>query len=473
MSAKQREPRSIASQLVFLFTVAAALLLSCGLGVFYVIVVRHAFEEDNAVLADKINGLRETLKKGRADLLAEQIRGSVGTGTWQIRLLDGAGNVIAETPTMNEQLPVDVFPSAKSVASQFTPKKYRREGKMFSLATLRVAAPGQPLILQIAQDRSMDKEFSLEFGALLAVLLALGIVASTIIGAAVARRGLRPLTEMTQAATRIDPSHLNERIGPSRWPPELRPLASAFDAMLERLEDSFTRLSEFSADLAHELRTPIANIRGEAEVALTRPRATSEYRAVVESTVAECERLSRIVDSLLFLARADAAERKVEPALFDGRAAIEKIANYYRTLAEERRITILCAGEGEIRAEPLLFNRALSNLLDNSLRFTPDGGSIAMAITADHGKGMEVSVSDTGAGISAEHLPRVFDRLYRVDPSRSSRGGAGLGLALVESIVHLHGGSAAIASEPGKGTKVTLFFPREPNAELRNESGSA
>ena len=472
MSVKQREPRSIASQLVFLFTLAAAFLLSCGLGIFYVIVVRHAFEEDNAVLADKISGLRETLKKNGAGSLTEQIRSSLGKGTWQIRLLDSAGQIIAQTPSMNEHLPSNVFPSPKSLVWQFAPKKYRHEGKLFSLATVRVAGPEQPLTLQVAQDRSTDEDFNREFGALLAVLVALGIVASTVIGAAVARRGLRPLTEMTQAATRIDPSHLNERIGPSRWPPELRPLASAFDAMLERLEDSFTRLSQFSADLAHELRTPIANIRGEAEVALTRPRETGEYRAVVESTVAECERLSRIVDSLLFLARADAAERKVEPTLFDGRVAIEKIANYYRTLAEERRITILCAGDGEIRAEPLLFNRALSNLLDNSLRFTPDGGSIAMAIAADHGKGMEVSVSDTGSGISAEHLPRVFDRLYRADPSRSSRGGAGLGLALVESIVHLHGGSAAIASEPGKGTKVTLFFPHEPAAVSKSDSVS-
>jgi two-component system heavy metal sensor histidine kinase CusS len=469
MSAKQREPRSIASQLVFLFTIAAAFLLSCGLGIFYVIVVRHAFEEDNAVLADKISGLRETVKKGGADLLAEEIRGNVGGGTWQVRLLDTAGKVVAQTPLMNEYLPAAVFPSATPPAWQFTPQNYRNNGKLFSLATTRMGTP--PIILQVAQDRSTDDEFSREFGALLAILLLLGIVASTAIGAAVARHGLRPLTEMTQAATRIDPSHLHERVAPSRWPRELQPLASAFDAMLERLEDSFTRLSQFSADLAHELRTPIANIRGEAEVALTRPRATGEYRAVVESTVAECERLSRIVDSLLFLARADAAERKVEPILFDGRAAIEKIANYYRTLAEERHVSVLCAGEGEIRAEPLLFNRALSNLLDNSLRFTPDGGSIAMTITDDHGKGMEVSVSDTGPGIPAEHLPRVFDRMYRVDASRSSRGGAGLGLALVKSIVQLHGGLATIASEPGKGTKVTLFFPREP-ALAQSEPGS-
>jgi two-component system, OmpR family, heavy metal sensor histidine kinase CusS len=456
MFAKRPEPRSIASQLVLLFTLAAAFLLTCGLGIFYIIVVRHAFEEDNAVLGDKIAALRGTLKKGDAELLADEIRGTANGGAWQIRLLDATGNVLAQTPSMNEQLPPGVFPAAQSSAWQFAPQNCRRDDKLFSLATTRTGAPAS-LLLQIAQDRSTDEEFSREFGALLALLLALGIVASSFIGIAVTRRGLRPLSEMTQAATRIGPTRLNERVAPARWPRELQPLALAFDDMLGRLEDSFTRLSQFSADLAHELRTPIANIRGEAEVALTRPRATAEYREVIESTVAECERLSAIVDNLLFLARAEAADRKVEPTRFDGRAAIEKIANYYRTLAEERRIKILCAGEGDVLAEPLLFDRALSNLLDNSLRFTSDGGTISIALAPGR-KGMEVSVSDSGAGIPPEHLPRVFDRLYRVDPSRSSHG-AGLGLALVKSIAHLHGGSATIASEFGEGTKVTLVFP--------------
>lgn len=460
MFAKRPEPRSIASQLVLLFTLAAAFLLTCGLGVFSIIVVRHAFEEDNAMLADKILGLRATLKQSGVDSLANEVRRTIPGSAWQVRLLDASGQIVAETPGMSNNLPVDVFPAAASLSGQIEPRNHRRADELLSLASTRADAPGHSLTLQVAQDRTTDREFSREFGVLLAVLLTLGIIASALIGIVVTRRGLRPLAEMTQAATRISPTHLNERVTAAQWPRELQPLAHAFDEMLDRLEDSFTRLSQFSADLAHELRTPIANIRGEAEVALTRPRETTEYREVIESTVAECERLSGIVDNLLFLARAETADRKAERTAIDGRAAIEKIANYYRTLAEERRITILCTGEGEVLAEPLLFNRALGNLLDNSLRFTPDGGTISMTI-ARSTKGTEVRVDDTGTGISAEHLPRVFDRLYRVDASRNSRGGTGLGLALVKSIVHLHGGSAGITSEPGQGTKVTLFFPRK------------
>ena len=459
MSVKRPEPRSIASQLVLLFTLAAVLLLTCGLGIFYLIVVRHAFEEDNAVLADKVFALRNTFKKGGAPLLADEIKTLPADSAWRLRLLDSAGQILAQTPGMNESLSPGVFPSPSGMPWQFLARDYHRAGKLFSLATIQAENQGgAKFTLQMAQDRSGDAEFTREFGALLAVLVALGLLASTAIAFAVTRRGLRPLAEMTDATARIGPNHLNERVAPARWPRELQPLARAFDDMLDRLEDSFTRLSQFSADLAHELRTPIANIRGEAEVALTRPRATAEYREVIESTVAECERLSRIVDSLLFLARAEAKDRKVAAVIFDARAAAEKIATFYRLVSEERGIIIVCQGEGEILAEPSLFDRALSNLLDNSLRFTSEGGTITITITPS-ASGTEVTVADTGTGIAPEHLPRVFHRLYRAESSRSS-GGAGLGLSLVQSILHLHGGSAAVSSEPGRGTTVTLVFPR-------------
>src|SRR4030095_2848768 len=160
------------------------------------------------------------------------------------------------------------------------------------------------------------------------------------------RHGLHPLGEMTRSLERIGPTHLNERVAPAGWPRELRPLAVAFDEMLARLEESFTRLSQFSADLAHELRTPIANIMGEAQVALTRQRTPNEYREVIESTIAECERLSAIVDNLLFVARVDAAREPIERKLFDGRAAVEKLAAFYRTIAEDRHIAINCNGQG-------------------------------------------------------------------------------------------------------------------------------
>ena len=198
---------------------------------------------------------------------------------------------------------------------------------------------------------------------------------------------------------------------------------------------------------------------GEAQVALNTGSALPvEYREIIESNVAECERLSGIVDNLLFVARVDAARESIERKKFDGGAAVEKIAAFYRTLAEDRNVGIHCSGEGEIYADPVLFERAVSNLVDNALRFTPDGGEIKISIMIRDAHS-EITVSDNGCGIAAEHLPRVFDRFYRADPSRSS-GGAGLGLALVKSIVDLHGGTVKVESEVGHGTIVTIIFPK-------------
>jgi len=204
---------------------------------------------------------------------------------------------------------------------------------------------------------------------------------------------------------------------------------------------------------------------GEAQVALTRERSSDEYRSVIESTAAECERLSGIIDNLLFLARAESAEQQIECSLFDGRAALEKIAAFYQASVEDRHINITCSGEGQVSADPLLFNRAVANLVDNALRFTPEVGTIRISIRPTEGS-TEISVSDTGAGIASEHLPHVFDRFYRADPSRSSAG-TGLGLALVKSIVDLHGGSAMIDSKLGHGTTVTLTFPSKAATQTK------
>jgi two-component system heavy metal sensor histidine kinase CusS len=463
MFSKPAEPRSIASQLVILFTLAATLLLCCGLGVLYWIFVQHAFEEDNAVLADKILAVRADLNRaGDPKALNEELKilhGGERAAYW-IRVIDAGGVVVAETPGMNALLPASIFPKTPTQdLSVVKPQDYRTDGKLFSLATTADETGGKPYTIQVAQDRSGDEEFVKEFGTLLVVVLAFGVLASTVIALTVTKKGLRPVAEMTRSLKRIGPKRLHERIPPEGWPRELRPLAIAFDEMLDRLEDSFTRLSQFSADLAHELRTPIANIRGEGEVALTRPRTPEEYREVIESSVGECERLSAIVDNLLFLARAEAAEGHIPRTLFNGRTAVEKIAEFYEPIAEEQHTAIECIGEGDIHADPMLFGRAVSNLVENALRFTPAGGAIQISIAAGPAHA-QVSVKDTGCGIASEHLPRVFDRFYRADSSRSVQG-SGLGLALVKSIMDLHDGSAVVESEVGHGTIVVLTFPNQ------------
>jgi two-component system heavy metal sensor histidine kinase CusS len=457
------KPRSIAWQLIVLFTVATSLLLACGLGVFYAIVVRHAFVEDNAVLADKVAALRADLHESGPNVFAEELKGLRGGehSAYWIRMLDSQSRTYAETPGMDRWLPPEIFSTPQKSASTIGGlQNYRAGAKLFSLVTVNEESDGQGYTLQVAQDRSSDERVERSFAVLFVIVLSGSVLASAFIAIIVTKRGLRPLREMTRSLGRIGPTHLKERMTPADWPRDLQPLAVAFDDMLKRLDDSFTRLSQFSADLAHELRTPIANIMGEGQVALTRDRTAAEYREIIESTIGECERLSGIVDNLLFVARVDAAREPIARKRFDARAAVEKIAAFYQTIADDHHVTISCSGDGQIYADPDLFERAVGNLLDNALRFTPENGAIQIALS-DHDTNFEVAVSDNGCGIAPEHLPRVFDRFYRAESSRGSDG-AGLGLALVKSIVDLHGGSVSIQSELGGGTMVTLTFPAAP-----------
>ncbi|CAG0975615.1 partial serine/threonine-protein kinase RsbW, partial [Geobacteraceae bacterium] len=176
-----------------------------------------------------------------------------------------------------------------------------------------------------------------------------------------------------------------------------------------------------------------------------------------ESSLEEYERLSRLIDNILFLAR---AEQRIEPIPLDAGRELELLQDYYGTLAEEKGIAISCRGGGHILADPLLFQRAVGNLLSNAIRYTPAGGTITITLTRDADGGTRLTVTDTGNGIAPDDLPRVFDRFYRSSEARTlTPDGTGLGLAIVRSIMELHRGSVAISSEPGRGTSVTLHFP--------------
>src|SRR5438034_7956206 len=364
MTRQSARPRSIGFQLILLFTLAAALLMACGLGVFYSIVVRHALAEDNAVLTDKMVALSTDLRENGPEAFARELRiHPAGEHTpYSIRMLDSEGRIVAETPGMDRSIPTQIFPTAREPAEVLPNRhEYRTATKLFSLVAFNEHSNGQTFTLQMAQDRSSDEKVERNFAVLFVAVLSGGVLASGLIATIVTLRGLQPLRQMAQSLGRIGPDHLNERMGSSGWPRELQPLAIAFDEMLKRLDDSFTRLSQFSAGLAHELRTPIANMLGEAQVALTRDRTAAEYRETIESSVAECDRLSRIVDNLLFVARADAAREPIARQWFDARVALVKIAAFYQTVADDHHVAISCIGEGQIYADTDLFERAVGN----------------------------------------------------------------------------------------------------------------
>jgi two-component system heavy metal sensor histidine kinase CusS len=315
--------------------------------------------------------------------------------------------------------------------------------------------------LQVALDRREEDKLLSQFRRRIMPLLAVALVVSALAGYQIARRGLRPILKISDAAGRIRSTTLHERLPAGDFPSELGGLARTFNDMLDRLQEAFDRLSRFSADIAHELRTPISTLRGEVEVALGRPRTPEEYRETLSSFLEEAGRLTRLIESLLFLARAEHPETQVRREPLDLDRELRGVREFYEAAAGEAGVTLEVRVTTPLTADldRTLLQRAVGNLLENSLAHTEKGGSITIAAAREDGK-VRIDVADTGCGIAAEHLPRVFDRLYRVDRSRTAAtGGAGLGLAMVKSIAELHGGTASISSEAGKGTRVTLLLP--------------
>jgi heavy metal sensor kinase len=277
-----------------------------------------------------------------------------------------------------------------------------------------------------------------------------------------ARQALAPVERMVATAEDISATRLDRRIEVANPDDELGRLARTLNGMIERLERSFKEVRQFTADAAHELRTPLAILRNEAEVALRVPRDSEQYRDCLEDMLEEIDHLSNLSEALLFLFRGDAglgASRR-EPLEID--EVIEEIAEHVRVVATEHQqeLTVAASSPCTVLGNPEQLRRLLFNLLDNAIKFTPPGGRIVVRAAGGSGEAVRLVVSDTGIGIAPEHLPRVFDRFYRVDSARSRRsGGNGLGLSICRSIVEAHHGTIELESEPGRGTSVIVTLP--------------
>jgi len=285
-----------------------------------------------------------------------------------------------------------------------------------------------------------------------------GAAAAAGLGCVLARRGLRPLRRMAEDASAVTVSRLATRLDAGQAPSELRVLVDALNDMLARLEDGFQRLSDFSADLAHDFRTPISNLIGQTQVTLGQNRTVQEYESLLESNLEEYERLARMIENMLFLARADHTQVAMNVRELDARAELDKVAEYFEAVAADRDIKLRLSGQGTVRADQTLLRRAVTNLVDNALRHAPAGSAVDIRVAAGSAA-TTIRVGNGGAGIPPEALPHVFGRFYRGDPARSnSSSSAGLGLAIVDTIMRLHGGSVSVRSLPGE-TVLELSFP--------------
>ena len=440
-------------------------------GFLYWVLITTLEQEDEQILNSRLHALNVILQAGNIEALEREIaQENVAFPSSQYltysRILDESGHTLYEAPGMNREIPPTVFPGSGTSAGKA--KEWRSTTNRSYLLLARQTEGGDTGRLkreiQVALDETGEEILVSRYERyLIGVLLAV-ILGAAAIGIITARRGMKPLADLTRTAERITANQLHERIDVAHWPGELVSLARAFDGMLVRLEDSFNRLSQFSADLAHELRTPINNLCGEAEVALSRSREANEYREILASSLEEYGRLSRMIDNLLFLARAEAAQPMITASPIDIHTEIEKIIAFYEALAAEQNVRVTCEGDGTINADPILFRRAISNLLSNALHYTPTGGEIIFSIYCVNG-GIEIICRDSGIGIAQEHLPKIFDRFYRISPSRNAETeGAGLGLAIVNSIVGLHNGKITVQSAIGQGTSVRLFLPHVTRA---------
>jgi two-component system heavy metal sensor histidine kinase CusS len=278
------------------------------------------------------------------------------------------------------------------------------------------------------------------------------------------RRGLAPLRRVTDLAAGISAQRLASRLPTTGLPAELQALATSFNAMLARLDDSFRRLSDYSSDIAHELRTPISNLLTQTQVALSGARSSDEYREILYSSLEEYERMAQMVGDMLYLAQADNGLLQPGLAQVDLAAEAEGLLDYFEAWAEESGVRLQLHGSASVPGDRLMLRRALSNLIANAVRHTPRNGSVDIRLESGAGE-VKISIENPGTEIPAEHLPRLFDRFYRIDPARK-RGddGAGLGLAIVKAIVQAHGGSIAVTCAQGRTTFGITLPParREP-----------
>ncbi|MFN3359550.1 MAG: heavy metal sensor histidine kinase, partial [Pseudomonas sp.] len=314
--------------------------------------------------------------------------------------------------------------------------------------------------LQVTSGRLMTERTAMLASYRLSVYILASIAAIilALVGYLLVHRGLLPLRRLAEHAQGIGVGNLAERLDSHGAPKELLPMIDSFNTMLERLARGFVQLGQVSTDMAHELRTPINNLLGETQVALQQQRSVESYQQLLASNVEELERLARMLDNMLFLARTDPASALRQRQALSAEDELERIADYFEGLAGDRDITIRAEGDGVIWAEPMLLRRALANLCANAIKYAAPSSELMIQAVAQ-ADGIRLRVNNHGETIPTEHLSRLFERFYRVDESRErSAQSNGLGLSIVATIMQLHNGRYSVSSQDGV-TCFELFFP--------------
>ncbi|MGA7925102.1 MAG: ATP-binding protein, partial [Candidatus Sulfotelmatobacter sp.] len=342
---------------------------------------------------------------------------------------------------------------------RFITQRIEVNGRLY---TVRTGVPADQIIATLSLFR--------RYLVMLAPLLLLAAASG---GSWLSRKALSPVDALTRTARSIGGSDLSERLEKLNTGDELQRLSDTLNEMLARIESAFRRITQFTADASHELRTPISLIRTEAEIALRKTRGNEEYREALRHILLEAERTSSLVEELLSLARSDSGRESLHLAPLDLRPAVAETANEWRPLVESRNLQFTQAiadCESPVLADRKAVQRLLAILLDNAVKYTPPPGAIELRLEAQNGNAI-ISVCDSGIGIAKEDQVRIFERFYRVDKARSRElGGAGIGLAIADWIVQQHRGSIAVHSSIGNGSSFVVELPMQPGSAVLDRS---
>ena len=453
---------SLTRRLTLFFTVvAAAVVLGLG-GLFLVEIDQHFVEMDRMALQEKRHLIEEIL--GNASAVDDaSLRLSEALNyhhDLHVLVQDSQGRTVFQSSASNLNVQSGV---ALSTEEQSVFGVWRHHDTEFHTLSFGTAPAYSASALQvlIAADTKHHTQFLNGLRSSLAFYVVAAILVCGLLSWLAARHGLAPLREMKSRAAVVTGQKLSERMPVEAVPVEMADLAQELNRMLDRLQEDFRRLTEFSSDLAHELRTPISNLLTQTQVALVTKRDAATYRDILASNAEEFQRLARMVSDMLFLAKTERGVDLPHKERFSARQDALALLEFYEAVAEEKRIRLRLEGDGEVEVEGdrLMFRRAVSNLLSNAVRYTPEAGEITIRITST-AQTTTVAVENTGADIDAKILPRLFDRFYRADASRAhpDSDGSGLGLAITRAIAQAHGGRVTATSGHGR-TCFALVFP--------------
>ncbi len=351
------------------------------------------------------------------------------------------------------------LPGEATASASFASVPVDSSGR-WRIVSLLAQGPEGPLTVQVARSLAPFDQESAELLNTFLLTCPVTLLIAVSGGYFLARHAMRPVQTMTRSANQISADRLNQRIDVDNPDDELGALARTLNQMIDRLERSFTEIQRFTADAAHELRTPLAVIRNEAEVALRATRTPEEYCRVLENLLEETNRLSTLADQLLFLCRQDAGLQSAKPETVAMDILVKEVVGNMHLVAEAKGIQLSLDNEfqAHVIADPSQLRRLFYNLLDNAIKYTMTGGKVMVSAQSTNGI-LSIAIQDTGTGIPQEHLPHIFERFYRVDPARTGETGAGLGLALCQSVVKGVGGTIRVHSQVGQGTNVFVDLP--------------